>query len=79
MAIRTGISFLIGTVRNDGQSIFKSEHVASMVPDIRTWFPGVTRWKGTCVYWAVWPANCTPDRRKWFGMWLPLGESGCVR
>jgi|GEM_PF-6125508 len=39
MSTRTGISFLIGTVRKEGRSILKSEHVAGIVPDIRTSFP----------------------------------------
>ena len=39
----TGISFLMGTVRNDGRSILKSEQVAGIVPVIRTSLPWVTR------------------------------------
>src|SRR5450631_1163139 len=33
MSTFTGISFLIATVKNDGMSILKSEHVDGMVPD----------------------------------------------
>lgn len=39
MSTRTGISFLIGTVRNDGRSILKSEQVSGMVPVMRTELP----------------------------------------
>ncbi len=36
MSTRTGISFLMGTVRNEGRSILKSLHVSGMVPVMRT-------------------------------------------
>lgn len=47
ISTRTGISFLMGTVRNNGRSILKSEQVAGIVPIMRTFLPCVTRWKGT--------------------------------
>ena len=36
---RTGISFLTGTVRNDGGSILKSDSFAGIVPVIRVSLP----------------------------------------
>ena len=57
ISTRTGISFLTGTAKSDGGSILKSDSVAGMVPEIRIWFPCVASWNGTCLYWAVWPAN----------------------
>gem|GEM_PF-5545877 len=49
ISTRTGISFLMGTVRNDGRSILKSEQSAGIVPVMRTAFPCCVRWKDTCV------------------------------
>lgn len=43
ISTRTGISFLIGIVRNFGGSILKSVSVAGMVPDIRVSLPCDTR------------------------------------
>ena len=59
MSTRTGISFLTGIANSDGGSILKSVRVAGIVPVIRIWFPCVASWNGTCLNWAVWPANCT--------------------
>ncbi len=39
MSTRTGISFLMGMVRNEGRSILKSEQVAGTTPVMRTWLP----------------------------------------
>src|ERR1035437_9064323 len=47
MSTFTGISFLMGTVKNDGLSILKSEHVDGMVPVMWTSLPCVTRWNCT--------------------------------
>ena len=43
----TGISLRIGTVRNDGRSILKSEQVAGTVPVISMAVPLVMRCNGT--------------------------------
>src|ERR1035438_10027333 len=58
ISTRTGISFLTGTAKSDGGSILKSDNVAGIVPDIRVSLPCAAFWKGTCLYLAVWPANC---------------------
>src|ERR1700693_2965372 len=57
MSTRTGISFLTGNVNSDGGSILKSVRVAEIVPVIRIMSPCFSSLKGTCLYWAVCPAN----------------------
>ena len=53
MSTRTGISFLIRTVKNEGGSILKSEHVAGTVPVIFIALPMATFSKATCLYWTA--------------------------
>lgn len=53
MSTRTGISFLIGIVRNVGGSILKSEQVAGTVPAILTSLPVDVFTKGTRLYLTV--------------------------
>src|ERR1035438_7126612 len=63
ISTRTGISFLIGIVRNDGGSSLKSTHVAGTVPVMRTSLPLVVFSKATWLYFIVWPANRSEERR----------------